>query len=116
MADRVQQLLPELKKLNRLKPAHRKKFIKCCSSSFISHLCEALRNLLKGNVPISHGHLKSLNRHKQLLRKLTLKRTSLTNRKQILQRGGFLGFLLKPLIAGLASLIGGFIGNRNAEH
>jgi hypothetical protein len=116
MSQRVQELLPELKKLGRMQPNKRKKYIKTCSPKFINQLCECVQNLLKGNVPLQMKHLKCLQRYKQSLRKLTLKKTSIVSRKKILQRGGFLGFLLKPLIAGLISLIGGFIGSRNAQH
>ena len=113
MTQRVQELLPELKRLGRMKPALRKKYIKTCSSKFIHQLCEVVHNLLKGNVPLNMKHLKCLQRYKRSLRDLTLKKTSVSNRKKILQRGGFLGFLLKPLISGLASLIFGLITNKN---
>jgi hypothetical protein len=115
MTQRVQQLLPELKRLSRMTPSSRKKYIGLCSSTFIHQLCECISNLLKGNVPINMKHLTCLHKHKQSLRKLTLKSTALTARKKLLQKGGFLGFLLKPLIAGLASLIGGFISSRSSN-
>lgn len=116
MSQRIQELLPELKRLARMKPIKRKNFIKTCSPKFLKQLCECIQNLLKGNVPLHMKHLKCLQQHKQSLRKLALKKTTVSTRKKILQRGGFLGFLLKPLIAGLVSLIGGFIASRNAEH
>ena len=116
MTQRVQELLPELKRLGRMKPALRKKYIKTCSPKFIHQLCECVQNLLKGIVPLQMKHLKCLQRYKQSLRDLTLKRTSVATRKKILQRGGFSGFLVKPLISGIASLIVGLIANRNAKH
>ena len=109
-------MLPELKRLGSMKPALRKKYIKTCSPKFIHQLCECVQNLLKDNVPLQMKHLKCLQRYKKSLRDLTLKRTSVSTRKKIPQRGGFLGFLLKPLISGLASLIIGLIANRNAKH
>jgi len=48
------------------------------------------------------------------LRKLALKKTSLNARKKIMQKGGFLGALITPHIAGLASLIGGYMSPSNA--
>jgi len=66
---------------------------------------------IKGRVPIQLKHLKCLTRHKQALRKLALKGTSLTDRKKILQRGGFLGALFTPLISSLASLVGGYLSS-----
>ena len=116
MSQRIQELLPELKRLRRMKPDNRKKYIKTCSPKFLNQLCECVQNLLKGNVPLHMKHLKCLQRHKQSLRTLALKKTAVSTRKKILQRGGFLEFLLKPLIGGLVSLIGGFIANKNAKH
>ena len=47
-----------------------------------------------------------LRRHKHNLRKLSLKRTSVKQRKKILQRGGFPGALITP-ISVLGSLFSG---------
>jgi hypothetical protein len=116
MSQRIQELLPELKRLGRMRSDKRKKYIKTCSPKFIHQLCECVQNLLKGNVPLQMKHLKCLQRYKQSLRKLTLKKTAVNTRKKILQKGGFLGFLLKPLIAGLISLVGGYIASRHAKH
>jgi hypothetical protein len=117
MAHRVQQILPDLKRLYRMTPSERKKYIKSCNSKFIFDMCECVKNLLKGNVPLKTAHLKCLKQHKQSLRQLSLKHTSLKVRKKILQKGGFLGFLLPSLISGLVSLVGGlFTRNRDAEH
>jgi hypothetical protein len=57
------------------------------------------------------AHLKTLARHKQTLRKLALKKTSLVSRRKILQKGGFIQLLLPTLISGLGSLLGGFMNN-----
>ena len=69
-------------------------------------LCECSKNILKGNVPLSPGQKKNLRRHKRLLRKLTLKRTSKKIKNKILQKGGFLGALITPIL----SLLGGMLG------
>ena len=113
MADRVQALLPQLKKLHRMKAHERKKFIKTCGGKFIHELCECIKNLLKGNVPVKLAHLNCLQRHKQSLRALSQKKTSLSARKKILQKGGFLGILLKPLIGGLVSLLTSFLSRND---
>jgi len=42
-----------------------------------------------------------------LLRKLVLKKTSLKNKRKIVQTGGFLGALLGPIVSVLGSLFGG---------
>ena len=114
MSRRVQQLLPVLKQLGRMSTKAKKKFIKTCNKDFVHCICECVRNLLKGRVPIKGNHLKCLARHKQSIRQLALKKTSLTNRKKILQKGGFIGALIPPLISGLGSLLGSFMNPNNA--
>jgi hypothetical protein len=113
MAERVQQLLPELKRLRRMTLSERKQYIKLCGKKFIYDVCECVKNLLKGNVPLKSAHLTCLKRHKQSLRQLSVKSTSLRARKKLLQKGGFLGFLLPSLISGLVSLVSGVL-TRNA--
>jgi hypothetical protein len=63
---------------------------------------------LKGNLSLSDADLKSLKRHKKLLRRLTDKKESLKAKKQIIvQSGGsFLLALLPAAVAAIASLFG----------
>jgi hypothetical protein len=105
MNQRIAHTLPELKRLCRMSNKDRRKFIKTCSKDFIYCLCECIKNLLKGNVPLNRKQLTSLAHHKQSLRKLALKKTSLSGRKRILQKGGFLGALIGPLINGISYLV-----------
>ena len=105
MSRRVAQILPELRRLCRMSNKERKKYIKLCGKDFIDCICECVKNLLKGNVPLNQKQLKSLRRHEQSLRKLALKKTSFAARKRILQKGGFLGYLLKPLATGIEYLL-----------
>jgi hypothetical protein len=114
MSQRVQHLLSALQKFKRMKPKNKKVFLKSCKNDFIHGICECVRNLLKGHIPLKSRQLKCLSRHKQTLRKLSLKNTSLKLRKKILQKGGFLGALISPLITGLASLLGGYLTTSNA--
>jgi hypothetical protein len=103
---RIQQFLPELKRLDRLSVKEKKKYIKTCDKQFIKCICECVKNLLKGNVPIKSSQLKSLARYKQSLRKLAVKKTSLAKRRQLLQKAGFVGLLIKPLLRGLGYILG----------
>ena len=91
----------------------RRKFIKNCGTDFISSLCECIRNLLKANVPVSARQLETLRRHKQLLRKLSLRKTSMKVRRRILQRGGFVGFLIGPLITAITQLLASAVTSRH---
>ena len=89
--------------------------MKTCSKDFIHGICECIANLLKGRVPLKSHHLRCLSKHKQSLRQLALKRTSLSSRKKILQKGGFLQMLIPSLISGLGSLFGSFTSSNNAS-
>ena len=77
---------------------------KNCSPEFIRCLCECAKNVLAGNVSLSPEHKRRLKRHRQSLRKLTLKKTSANAKKKIIQSGGFLGALLGPIVKVLDGL------------
>ena len=78
-------------------------------------LREICVNVLRGNVPLSTNQRRKLKPHAASIRKLALKKTSLKNRYKLVQKGGFLPFLLKPLIALAASSLGGLITSRLAK-
>jgi hypothetical protein len=105
MSQRIVHAHAELRRLCRMSAKERKMYIKTCGKDFIHCICECIKNLLKGNVPLNQRHLKSLRQHKQSLRRLALKNASLTARKRILQKGGFLGALLQPLVTGISYLL-----------
>ena len=111
MSARVQKMLPEMKRISRMKEKDGKKFIATCDKDVIHCICECSKNLLKGNLPLKQCQLKSLSRHKHLLRELALKKTTLSKRKKILQKGGFLHLLIPTLVSSLSGLVGNLIGN-----
>jgi hypothetical protein len=71
------------------------------------------KNVLNSNLKIKPTHLRNLNRHKQALRTLALKSTSLAKRKRLLQKGGFLAALLPAIIPAIAGLIGTLFNRRD---
>ena len=70
-------------------------------------LCECSKNILEGNVPLSPVQKRNLRRHKRSLRELTLKKISKKKKNKILQKGGFIGALITPIL----SLLGGMLGS-----
>jgi len=68
------------------------------------------KNVLKGNVPLSHAQKDALRRRRKTLHKLTLKTVSQKKKKKLIQSGGFLGALLGPIVSILGNLFRG--GNR----
>ena len=81
--------------------------IRKCDNDLICSLSECCHNILKGNVHLTLTQKVKLRRHKHNLRKLSLKKTSIKQRKKILQRGGFLGALITPILSVLGNLFNG---------
>ena len=107
MTKRLKKHAPMLQHLCKAKPANVKSIIKTSDNVLVNVLCECALNVLQGNVTLSKPQRKRLARHKKGLRDLTNKRISLQKKKNTLQRGGFLGALLSPIIGILGSLLGG---------
>jgi hypothetical protein len=113
---RLRQILPELKRLNRLTEKDRRNYLKTCDGPFVDCVCECIKNLLKGRVPLKSKQLKTLRRYKRLLRKVALKKTPRSERRQVLQTGGFIGAILPSLTSGLGAIVSPLISrmvNRN---
>ena len=102
-----------LKFLSKCKPSISKAIIKNADRDLIHCMCEVAINELNGNVPLTRSQKARLCKHKSALRTLVKKKTPLKNKKSLLQRGGFIGALLAPLIGGLAStILPGLFGNK----
>lgn len=86
-------------------PRERAKFLETCNIDFVNCVCECVKNVLKGNVPLTVDQLKKLKRRKRALRELVLKKTSNTKRRRIIQTGGFLGALIPAAIGILGGLL-----------
>lgn len=106
MSARIKRNLPLLQMMCGAKPGLIKAVLKGASPDLIHALTECSLNVLKGNVRLTQAQKKQLSRYKQSLRSLARKATSVKRRKQILQQGGFLGALLKPVLGVLGGLLG----------
>ncbi|XP_033111239.1 uncharacterized protein LOC117112281 [Anneissia japonica] len=84
----------------------RKLLLQNADKELVTTICECAMNVLKGSVPITAAHKKKLSRHKKNLRDISNKKISAIKGKQILiQKGGFLGLVLKPILQTLGSLL-----------
>lgn len=97
-----------LRRLQRMSTRDRNKLLKSCDCEVVYCLCECAKNLLKGRIPLTKRQLNNLRRWKKCLRTLSVKHPSLKQKKKVLQKGGFLGALLAPVL----SFLGGLIGNK----
>ena len=93
-----------LKTLAKAKPHMRKAIIKSAGLSLITCLCDCAINTLKGNVKMSKHQYRKIRRHKHDLRALKNSRTT-AEKKRIIQSGGFLGALLRPILGVLGLIL-----------
>lgn len=101
---RARHLLSVLKPVYKLRRNKQKQFIESCDNSTLHCICECAKNVLKGNVRLTPSQLNNLKKHKNAIRQLSLKNTSLKKKRHLLQRGGFLSALIGPAIGLLTSL------------
>ena len=94
-----------LRFLCRAKSPGVKAVVKNASPQLVETQCECCHNVLKGNVPLTTVQKRRLQHHKTTLRELTKKRLSVKRRKQLLQKGGFIGALLGPVLNVLRGIL-----------
>jgi hypothetical protein len=68
------------------------------SRQLVHSVSECAANVLRGNVNLTPNQKRKLSFHKEGLRSIAKKSTPLSKKQQIIQRGGFLGALLGPLV------------------
>ena len=88
------------------KPSVIQAILKGASPDLIKALSECSLNVLKGHVHLTRDQKRRLCKYKQTLRLLAKKSTSVKRRKQLLQKGGFIGALLKPVLGVLGGILG----------
>jgi len=103
MSDRTRKYLDILKRIQRLGEKAKKQLIKKCDKEFIDRVSECAKNIIKSNVPLKPTQLRRLRRERSKVTVLASKKTSLKKKRQILQKGGFLGALLPPVLGVLSS-------------
>src|SRR5215469_17405383 len=100
MSSTLKRNAPFIKLLHSASPNTRKVMLKSnCTDDFIKCLSECCKNVLKGHVPLTQAQFAPLRRRKRTLRALSSKKTSREKKRKLIQNGGFLGFLLGPLVS-----------------
>lgn len=95
-----------LKTLCYLKKNQRAAFLRDADNKFVKCIQQCIFNTLKGNVPLESSEKKRLSKHKTTLRRLAEKRGNLkTKRELLVQRGGFLPYIIGPILGALLSRI-----------
>ena len=84
-------------------------FLRTADEKFIRCIHECVFNTLNGNVPLERREKERLSKYKTTLRRIAKKRGNWkSKRKLLLQRGGFLPYIIVPILSALLShFIGG---------
>ena len=75
MSSRVHKHAVQLKMLRDAWPKLGKQILHHCGKDFSNGVCECVKNVLKGNVPLTSSQKQKLSRHRNKLRELVLKKT-----------------------------------------
>ena len=99
----MKKFLPVLKRIRKMGDRARRDYVKKCNREFIDCVSECAKNVIK-NVPMTGPQKANLRRRRKDVRALAIKKTSLTKKRRILQKGGFLTALLSPVLSILSSM------------
>ena len=92
--------------LRTAEPKLLKAIISNCNKVLVNSISECILNVLSGNVKLAGCNTRKLRKPRVTIRKIADKRVPLsTNKRLIIQRGGFLLPLLSTVLPGIASLI-----------
>jgi hypothetical protein len=110
MSKCLQRNHPFLWKLKKCDEPTRKKLIEDATPDQIRALSEIAHNIVNGNFTLSKHKLSQLKVHKHSIRKLSQKTTPHQKKKHLLlQKGGFLPFLIAPVLSALGAIAGKII-------
>ena len=104
--NKVKAKLPELKLLSTCKVKLRKAILLNSDAELINVLQDCVYNVLRGNVKLPKGVDRHLDKYKSVLRKFVYEKANVARkRKLLIQKGGFLPFLIPAAIDTTARLI-----------
>jgi hypothetical protein len=111
MEGRIHKCTGFLKKFHKCTPKESRQYLRNASKQQIRSLCECSLNVATGNIPVKGKTLRSLKKHKHLIKTLSFGKGNLdSKRKLLIQRGGFLPVLASAVIPLLTSILGGVLG------
>ena len=102
---RLREHFPLLSYLKDLTPRDQKSLIKGANRKLLAAFSEICLNLVKKNVKLTPSQIDKLRPYKEEIYQLALKKHSVTKRKAIIQKGGFLGALLGSVLPALISTV-----------
>lgn len=89
----------------------RNSVIQSANRDFINTICELADNLLQDKIPLSEEDYANLYKYRTVLRKLVQKSDLTSKKKLIIQKGGFLEFLIPAAVTAIGELISNLVKN-----
>lgn len=99
-----QSQLEILKLLSTCKDQYRCAIISKSDKELVQALCECVYNILQGSVSLDSKNKEILHKYRHTLRKLCQKSPLKEKRKILVQKGGFLPYLLPIILSALPAL------------
>ena len=107
--------IEKLKVLSVCSTRERNRILKTSNKNLIKLVCECVDNTLIGNIDFDKRTLNQLTRYKNCLRKIKKAKSLKTKRNILVQKGGFLQYILPSAIAIITSLIQKYMNNKNGN-
>ncbi len=112
---RLKRNIDYLSVLNKAKKKQRDAIIQEADKDLILCLCECAYNILGGTVPLEKTDFDKLRKHQNKLRHLVKRPLYHSDKKAILQKGGFLPILLALILGIAGQLLADAIKNDSLE-
>jgi len=105
MSKRVKKYAPTLELLAKCDKHTANSVVKSARPEFLNCIGDICYNILQGRVPLSPKDKTKLSKYKQQIRKIANKKTTLKSKRELIQKGGFIGAILAPLLGSLITPI-----------
>ena len=102
---KLEKTFQKVRLLSLATPKARQRFVCEGKREVVDCISECCANVLKGRVPLTPRQKSHLCKHRDALRLVANKKLGLKKKTEIIQKGGFLGSLLVPVMALLGSFL-----------
>ena len=104
-----------LELISRSKVKLRKAILTNADKDLVEAICHLVFNLLKGNIHLSEKEKQKLSNYRKTLRNLVKKSSFKEKKKILVQKGGFLEYLIPAAIGGISSIISSIISSNSHQ-
>ena len=100
-----------LQMLSKSNPKYRKTLINGAPPEIMKLLSECALNILKGTITLTKDEKSNLRKHRNQLRQMATPKISTRTKRKIVQKGGMLQAMLKPILKATLPLVVNHIVN-----